>query len=78
MEGWRLLLPALAFGLAHSYQGVAGMISTGLVGLILGALFIGAGGNLWLPILVHGVANSIGITLIFTNADRLLGTLLFH
>jgi membrane protease YdiL (CAAX protease family) len=72
-----VLLPALAFGLAHSYQDTAGMISTGLIGAILGALFVWYRGNLWLPILVHGFSNVVGITLIYTSGDRVLNTLLF-
>ena len=72
-----ILLPALAFGLAHSYQDTAGMISTGLIGAILGALFVWYRGNLWLPIMVHGFSNVVGITLIYTNGDRVLNTLLF-
>ncbi len=73
-----ILLPALAFGLAHSYQDTAGMISTGLIGAILGALFVWYRGNLWLPIMVHGFINVVGITLIYTSYDRVLSTLLFR
>jgi membrane protease YdiL (CAAX protease family) len=72
-----VMLPALAFGLAHSYQGASGMISTGLFGAILGVIFVSATGNLWLPVLVHGFSNTLGITLIYTNGDKVLSSLLF-
>lgn len=72
-----LVLTAWAFGMAHGYQDTAGMISTGLMGLLLGALFISSQGNLWLPILVHGVSNTVGLTLIFIDKDKLLGQLIF-
>ena len=72
-----ILLPALAFGLAHSYQDTAGMISTGLIGAILGGLFVWYRGNLWLPIMVHGFSNVVGVTLIYTSGDRVLNALLF-
>ncbi len=62
---------------AHSYQDTAGMISTGLIGAILGALFVWYRGNLWLPIMVHGFSNVVGITLIYTSGDRVLNALLF-
>jgi membrane protease YdiL (CAAX protease family) len=72
-----IVLPALAFGMAHRYQGAAGMISTGLLGALFGGAFVWYRGNLWLPILVHGFANAVGITFIYTSADLVLNTLLF-
>ena len=72
-----VLLPALAFGLAHSYQDTAGMISTGVIGALFGAILVCYRGNLWLPILVHGFSNVVGITLIYTSGDRVLNALLF-
>jgi membrane protease YdiL (CAAX protease family) len=72
-----VLLTSVAFGMAHGYQDTAGMISTGLMGALLGVLYVWTRGNLWLPILVHGVSNTIGITLIYTSADRVLGQLFF-
>lgn len=73
-----ILLPAIAFGLAHSYQGPAGMISTGLIGCILGIMFVWNGYNLWLPILVHGFIDVVGLTFIYLDVDRYLSRLLFQ
>ena len=72
-----VFLTAFAFGMAHGYQDTSGMISTGLMALLLGALFIRSQGNLWLPILVHGMSNTIGLTLIFIDKDKLLSQLIF-
>jgi len=72
-----LLLTSIAFGMAHGYQDTSGMISTGLMAIFLGTLFIRSQGNLWLPILVHGVSNTIGLTLIFIDKDKLLSQLIF-
>ena len=72
-----VLLPAIAFGMAHSYQGPAGMVSTGLMGLILGVIFVANGNNLWLPILVHGFVDMVGLTFIYLDVDRLLNHVLF-
>lgn len=72
-----VILPAVAFGLTHRYQGAAGMISTGLLGALLGVVFVWYRENLWLPILVHGSANFVGITLIHASADRVLNAWLF-
>jgi membrane protease YdiL (CAAX protease family) len=43
---------SLAFGLAHSYQGLAGIVRTGLAGAVLGVLFA-ISGSIWLPIAAH-------------------------
>lgn len=49
-----VLVSSVAFGLAHSYQGVGGMLRTGLVGLAFALLFIGSG-SIWLPIVFHAL-----------------------
>ena len=69
-----LVLAATLFGLAHWYQGISGMLGTGLIGLLLGYLFIRQGFNLWLPIVVHGFLNTAGLLLIYLNVDRYLET----
>jgi len=38
----------------------------------LSFLFIASGFNIWLPILTHGVVDTIGLFLIYINADKLL------
>lgn len=65
-------LPAILFGLAHWYQGISGILSTGLMGLLLGYLFLCARLNLWLPILTHGFLNTAGLLLVYLDADRFL------
>lgn len=45
---------ALAFGLAHAYQGVAGMVTTGVLGGVLAAVYLSSG-SLLLPVLLHAV-----------------------
>lgn len=47
-----VLVSSVAFGLAHSYQGVSGMIRVALIGLAFGALFVFSG-SIWLPIVGH-------------------------
>ena len=41
-----------AFGLAHAYQGAAGMLTTGVLGGVLAAVYL-ATGSLLLPVLLH-------------------------
>lgn len=64
------LYTSAVFGLAHGYQDRAGMMSTGIVGLFLGALFIFEGFNVWLVIFAHGFVDMIAIVLIAAGADR--------
>ena len=65
-----VIISSVLFGLAHRYQGVSGMISTGTVGFIFGAIFINSRNRLWLTILTHGVYDVIGITLIYLDMDK--------
>jgi membrane protease YdiL (CAAX protease family) len=47
-----VLVAAGAFGLAHAYQGRAGMLTTGVLGGVLAALYLQTG-SLLLPVLLH-------------------------
>ncbi len=52
---WGLALAAgLAFGLAHAYQGLAGILTTGLLGSVLAAVYLDTG-SLLLPIVLHAL-----------------------
>jgi membrane protease YdiL (CAAX protease family) len=65
-----VLISSVLFGLAHRYQGISGMISTGLVGFAFGVLFLKSKNRLWLTILTHGIYDAILITLIYLDLDR--------
>lgn len=65
-------LASVVFGLAHGYQGRSGVLSTGLVGAVLGWVFIASGYNLWLAVLTHGFVDTIGIALVASGADERL------
>lgn len=56
------VLSAVLFGLAHLYQGPAGMVSTGLVGLFFGIVYLSAGRRLIPCMLAHMTVNILGIT----------------
>lgn len=47
-----IIVSSIAFGLGHSYQGLGGILRTGLVGFAFGVLFV-VSGSIWLPILGH-------------------------
>jgi membrane protease YdiL (CAAX protease family) len=62
-----LLGNALVFGAAHAYQGNTGVLDTFLAGLVLSLLYLLARRNLWMPILTHGVIDTIGFLLIYAG-----------
>ncbi|CAA9245719.1 MAG: CAAX amino terminal protease family protein [uncultured Blastococcus sp.] len=52
--GVLVVLAAVAFGLAHAYQGPAGVVTTGLLGGVMAAIYLQTG-SLLLPVLLHAV-----------------------
>lgn len=57
LEGWvgiwgALALSSLIFGFGHFYQGPRGILKTGIVGAVMGLLYL-LTGSLWAPMLVH-------------------------
>ena len=53
LPSWVLVVvAAVAFGLAHAYQGRAGIVLTGVLGGVMAALYLGTG-SLLLPVLLH-------------------------
>lgn len=54
--GVAMVVSSLLFGLAHSYQGVLGVLMTGLAGYWLAGLFV-VTGSLLLPIVVHALVD---------------------
>ena len=60
-----LMLVSAVFGLAHGYQGITGWVEEGIAGLALGLLYLRTGRNLCVPIIAHGVCDTIDMVLIF-------------
>ncbi len=66
---WALTLigSAIFFGLAHFSWGLPGIIQTIALGLVLGAIFLKTGRNLWVTIIAHGILNTMVFTLIYSG-----------
>ena len=60
-----LIVVHVGFGLAHAYQGITGIIDEGLAGLLLGIIYLRTGRNLAVPIVAHGLSDTIDLLLIF-------------
>jgi len=68
-RGWAvaLLTASLVFGLSHFQQGITGVSENFVDGLILGALYLRLGGNLAVPIVAHGVTDTVDLVLLFLH-----------
>ncbi len=63
-----ILCQALIFGQLHMYyQGIEGFVVTGILAIVSGLIFIYSKRRLWPLIISHGLANSIGMTMIFLS-----------
>jgi hypothetical protein len=60
-----LFAQAAIFGAAHAYQGPVGIVGTAMIGLILGAATLLWRRNLWPAMIAHGLADTLGFTLIY-------------
>jgi membrane protease YdiL (CAAX protease family) len=56
-----LLWSSIMFGFAHWYQGPAGVVSAAVSGIVFGAAYLLAGGNLWVAVLAHGFSDSLAL-----------------
>lgn len=56
---------SILFGIGHYYQGIAGVIGSIFSGLYFGTLYLASRRNLWLPILAHGISDTLGLAMIY-------------
>jgi membrane protease YdiL (CAAX protease family) len=56
---------SVLFGYGHYYKGPAGMVDSGMAGLVLGAAYLLSGRNLWVCILAHGFIDTFGVVALF-------------
>lgn len=60
-----LVITSVYFGVGHGVQGVTGVMQESLSGFWLGVLFLSSGRNLTVPIVAHGVSNTLAFVLIY-------------
>ena len=60
-----MVLVSILFGYGHYYKGPAGIVDSGVAGLVLGAAYLLSGRNLWVSILAHGFIDTFGIAVLF-------------
>jgi len=59
------LLSAVLFGYGHYYKGMAGVLDSGVAGLILAAAYLLTGRNLWTCVLAHGFIDTFGVAWLY-------------
>jgi membrane protease YdiL (CAAX protease family) len=64
-----MLLVSVLFGYGHYYKGPAGIVDSGIAGLILGTAYLLSGRNLWVSILGHGFIDTFGIIAVYLGWD---------
>jgi membrane protease YdiL (CAAX protease family) len=55
-----ILISAVIFGLAHVYQGAAGVVGTGIIGFFLGWIYMRMG-RVWPLVIAHALFDSTQI-----------------
>jgi len=66
---WALALigSSVIFGLAHFSWGLAGILETMALGFVFGSAYLMSGRNLWVSIIAHGLANTLGFIILFSG-----------
>jgi len=67
--GWSvaLIIQAIIFGLAHSYQGLSGILATSIIALSSGVIYLIAKRRLFPLIVAHAIIDTIGLTAFYIN-----------
>jgi uncharacterized protein len=67
--GWavNLVVVSVAFGAAHAYQGITGVVENTIAAALLGLLYLKSGRNLLVPIVAHGVTDTIDFLIIYSG-----------
>jgi membrane protease YdiL (CAAX protease family) len=63
--GVGVVLVSILFGYGHYFKGPAGIVDSGVAGLILGCVFLATGRNLWACILTHGFIDTVAVVAVY-------------
>lgn len=66
-SGWAAsaVLTSAVFGAGHFYQGPGGVLATGVIGLVLAMAYLAADRNLWVPVVGHGLLDTVSLTALY-------------
>ena len=60
-----MILASILFGFGHYYKGPAGIVDSGVAGLVLGTAYLLSGRNLWVCILAHGFIDTFAVLIVY-------------
>jgi membrane protease YdiL (CAAX protease family) len=60
-----LVMVSVIFGFAHIYQGVTGVTENAIDGFLLGLMYLRCDRKLSVPIIAHGITDTVDFLLIF-------------
>lgn len=69
-DGVAVLGSAVLFGFGHYYKGPAGILDSGVAGVILAAVYLISGRNLWPCVLAHGFIDTFGLFAAYLGWDN--------
>lgn len=67
---WAVVLSSVLFGAGHAYQGLAGGIITGVLGVGFALMYFVMRRNLWGAILTHGVYDTLAFIAVYLQLDQ--------
>jgi membrane protease YdiL (CAAX protease family) len=65
-----VILSGVLFGFGHFYKGPAGVLDSGVAGLLMGAVFLLSGRCLWACILAHGLSDTLAVVVTYFGLNN--------
>ncbi len=65
---YAIIIQGIIFGQQHMYyQGTIGLIETGIIGVVSGVIYVLCKRRLWALVISHGLANTLGMTMLYLS-----------
>lgn len=77
--GWviGIIISSIFFAFVHQYQGISGILLTGLAAVFLGYVYYRHQDNLWIPIIAHGLTDTSAVLLYYFDVYEEVTRIIF-